>query len=98
MALYIFQVLQKAESSHIHISHEGNFQLLLEIKSKFRRNATLRVTIVKEHFLTIFMTSFGFYVGVVKHTLKMWKDTRVAMLVSGRNLIWYLVCDTTTAG
>lgn len=35
---------------------------------------------VTEHFLSIFVTFFGFYVGFVKHTLKMWKDTRAAVL------------------
>lgn len=95
---YIFiQVLQKAESSHTCISHEGNFQFWLEIKSKFRRNSILRVMRVTQHFLTIFMTFFGFCVGVVKHTVKMWKDTREAVLVSDRKLIWCFVWDTTTA-
>lgn len=69
----------------------------MEIKSKFRRNAILRVMRIKEHFLTVFMTSFGFSVRVVKHTLKMWKDGRVAVLVSVRKLVWYLVWGTTTA-
>lgn len=52
---------------------------------------------VTQHFLTIFMTFFGFCVGVVKHTVKMWKDTREAVLVSDRKLIWCFVWDTTTA-
>lgn len=69
----------------------------MEIKSKFRGNAILRVRRVIQHFLTIFMTFFDFCVGVVKHTLKMWKDTREAVLVSDRKLIWYFVWGATTA-